>query len=214
MADRVIQILTPAASHDLITLDEAKLLMGMSTTDTGMDAQIALWIDMNSQTVARLCNRVFAREEVAETWRDLNDGDRLFLSHWPILTADVESVESPAGSGTLIDPAAWELEEGSGKLTIGAGYAADPVTITYWGGYVLPDEAPAPLKQATALLNAQSKLLSTLGSSAGVRMIAHKEKRVAYHDPNLLISAAMGGKGSGTETAIMNILSRYMRYEA
>ena len=120
MADRVIQILTPLRATDLIPLAEAILLMGMATTDTGMDAQNALWIDMNSQTVARLCNRVFAREEVAETWRDLNDGDRLFLSHWPILTADVESVESPAGSGTLIDPAAWELEEGSGKLTIGA----------------------------------------------------------------------------------------------
>lgn len=211
MADRDIEILTPATDFDLLTLDEAKHLIGMSTTDTSMDAQLQLWIDINSQTVARLCNRIFAREEVSETWRDLNGGDRLFLSHWPVAKGDVESVEVPAGSGTMLDATGWRIEEGSGKLTVTAD-VADPVTVTYWGGYLLPDDAPMPLKQATAMLIAQSKLLSSLGTTAGMRQVAHKEKRVSYYDPNILLTAVMG-KGTGTETAIMSLLSHYIRYE-
>jgi len=45
--------------------------MGLSLTDTSDDAQLQLFIDINSATVARLCNRIFAREEVREEWRDL-----------------------------------------------------------------------------------------------------------------------------------------------
>jgi hypothetical protein len=71
MADRTITVLTPAVESDLLTLQEAKQLMGLSLTDTSDDAQLQLFIDINSATVARLCNRIFAREEVREEWRDL-----------------------------------------------------------------------------------------------------------------------------------------------
>ena len=116
MADRIIKILTPATSFDLMTLDEAKLMMGIATTDSSEDQQLSLWIEINSATVARMCNRVFAREEVREEWRELNGGHRIFPSHWPIKEEDIESVESPLG--TVLDPSAWELEEGSGKIEI------------------------------------------------------------------------------------------------
>jgi hypothetical protein len=232
----VIQVLTAATDWDLLTLDECKLLMGLSLTDTSGDAQLELFIDINSATIARLCNRMFAREEVREEWRELgsqlqypgyyfpdppigyysgtalrSDAHRLFLSHWPVHPGDIESVESPAG--TVLDPTAYEIEEQSGKLECLSGAFQEPVIIQYWGGYNLPEEAPPPLKQACALLNVQSKLLASLGLLAGIRLMSHKSARVAFHDPLKLLEAAMGGKGSPTSMAVMNLLSHYIRLE-
>src|SRR6516225_3199287 len=160
MADRTVQVITPATSFDLMTLSEAKSMLGIPLSDTSDDLQLQLFIDINSATVARLCNRTFAREEVSESWRDLNCGHRVFLSHWPVHLIDIESVESPRG--TVLDPSQWELEEASGKVSVFAdptgtinslGAFLEPVVVKYWGGYNLPDQAPLPLKQAVTLLN-------------------------------------------------------------
>jgi hypothetical protein len=237
MADRVIEILTPGTNFDLITLTEAKLLMGLSLTDTSDDQQLQLFISINSLTVAGLCNRTFAYEEVRECWGDLAidaryyppvyspyypegmvwpnnaapTGRRIFLSHWPVVEADIESVESPPGN--VLDPSVYVLEEKSGKLECLTGAWIEPVIVTYSGGYNLPDEADLPLKQAVALLNVQSKLLASLGAYAGIRLLGHKEARVAFQDPVKMLEAAMGGAGSPTHMAVMNILRPYLRLE-
>jgi hypothetical protein len=229
MADRIIEILTPAVSTSLISLDEAKLMMGLALTDPSEDQQLSFWCDVNSETVARMCNRVFAREEVREEWRELNGGWRIFPSHWPIKQEDIISVESPIG--TLLDPTTggYELEEASGKIEIfgtvplptgdtqyysGGAAWTEPVAIHYWGGYNLPAEAPNPLKRAVAMLNLQSKLLSSLGTIAGIRALSHKEARVMFHDPSKLLSLALGGKGAGgIEASIWGLLSHYVHLE-
>jgi len=207
MADRNVQVLTPATSFDLMTLDEAKNFLGMALSDTIDDAQLEFFIGVNSATVARLCNRVFAREEVRESWREINGGHRVFLSHWPVLQGDIEAVESPPG--TTIDPGGWELEEASGKVSFFGSAAIEPVVITYWGGYDLPTEAPFPLKQAVGLLNLQTRLLASLGTIGGIHQLSHKEARISYHDPSKILAAATG-QGANP---LMNILSRYTRLE-
>jgi hypothetical protein len=221
MADRIITVITPATDFDLMTLDEAKTLAGIALSDTTEDTQMQLFLDINSATVMRMCNRTFAREEVREEWRELNGGSRIFPSHWPIKTAaDIESVESPIG--TILDPSTYELEEQSGKVEIitsstsSCGLTAawiEPVAITYWGGYVLPEEAPLPLKRVVAMLNLQSKLLASLGTIAGIRQMAHKEARISFHDPVKLLEAALGGGSNAMQSSIMQILSHYIHYE-
>jgi len=210
MADRNIQVLTPASSFDLMTLDEAKQMLGISLTDTSDDAQLAMFIDINSASISRLCNRIFAREEVSESWRELNGGNRVFLSHWPVLQADIESVQSPLG--TMVSPDDWELEEASGKVSFFGVAAIEPVVITYWGGYNLPNEAPGALKHALALLNLQSRLLASLGTIGGIHQLSHKEARISFHDPAKILAAAMG-QAAGMENPVMQVLSHYIRYE-
>jgi len=210
MADRNVEVLTPATSFDLMTLDEAKQMLGISLTDTSDDAQLAMFIDINSATISRLCNRVFAREEVSESWRELNGGNRVFLSHWPVLQADIETVQSPLG--TMVSPDDWELEEASGKVSFFGVAAIEPVVITYWGGYNLPDEAPGALKHALALLNLQSRLLASLGTIGGIHQLSHKEARISFHDPAKILAAAMG-QAAGMENPVMQVLSHYIRYE-
>jgi hypothetical protein len=238
MANRTVTILTPAINSNLLTLDEAKLFMGLPLADASDDAQLQLFINVNSVNVAALCNRdnwTFAREEVREKWQELGcqlswpgyyypdywpsysgtvgrgDARRLFLSHWPVDPADIESVESPLG--TVLDPSLYEIETKSGKLSSLAGPFIEPVVVTYWGGYVLPDQCPRALKQACALLNVQSKLLAQLGSVGGIKLLSHKQARVGFHDPVQMLEAAMGGKGAPTQMQVMNLLSHYMRYE-
>ena len=138
-----------------------------------------MWIDQYSDVVATMCNRVFAYEKVEETWRgDLPpfDAPRLFLTHYPVADADIASVELPRGS--VLDPANYELENASGKLRIDGAWA-EPVTVTYSGGYDLPEEAPPALKAATGLLIQAARLQARMNATSGIRSIAHRELRAA-----------------------------------
>lgn len=225
MADRVIQVLTAATESDLMTLDEAKLLQGLSLTDSSGDAQLELFTSINSATIARLCNRAFApsysmgREEVREEWRELGCNLQYpgyYFPDPPIAYYSGTAFRSDATRlflshwpvyagdvesvespmGTVLDPTLYEIEENSGKLfTVAGTIFQEPTVVTYWGGYRLPEESPLPLKQACSLLNVQSKLLATIGALGGMRLLSHKSARVGYHDPMKMLEAAMGGAG-------------------
>ena len=113
MADVTVKILEPADNFDLITLEELKTLLGLPiTADATSDPQLELLITINSAVIAELTNRVFAKEKVQETWRCLGSR-RVYLTHYPVKETDIESVTT---NGT--DRLDWELEEGSGKLSI------------------------------------------------------------------------------------------------
>jgi hypothetical protein len=215
MADRTIEIITPATNFDLLTLVEAKLLLGISSTDTSQDELLTMWISMFSATVSEMCNRTFAKEKVTETWRETYNG-RLFLSHWPVKEVDVESV-SNGSWGLLTDE--YEVEEQSGKLSLianpgGAASTAwtSPAVVTYTGGYTLPDEAPLPLKQATALLIRDEKIKMQTAQVAGIRQIMHKHARVVFFDPNAVLIKTAGMKSPAMQSA-QALLRQYMRFE-
>jgi hypothetical protein len=218
MADRTIKVLTPATSYALLTLDELKLALGIDPLNTAYDERLQMLIDQYSDVIAVMCNRTFAKEKVLETWR----GDyppyenyRVFLSHWPVLEADIESVT--AAGGGVIDPTAYEIETDTGKLTLLGSLGAtagDPIVVTYTGGYLLPDEAPPALKAALQLVVQAGAAQLLRGLNTGVRSISHKDARVMYFDPNATASKGGGGKGPliGGDT-ISALLSAYMRYE-
>ena len=66
-------------------------------------------------------------------------------------TSDVESVTN--GAPGIWPGGGYELEEHTGKIRVPA---ADPVSITYSGGYLLPDEAPDDLKHCCSCCFASS----------------------------------------------------------
>lgn len=224
MADIIIKVLEPADDFALLTLEEAKVLLSIDAADTTGDAQLQMLIDQNSAVIAKMCNRTLAKEKVRETWRclgepcDCIDGAssrRLFLSHWPIKEVDIESVESPRGMAlTAYD---YELEEQSGKITLYTA-TAEPIVVTYTGGYVLPEEAPDDLKQAAGLLIRQyrTEAAQAATSGSGVRMLAHKESRVMYFSPKDMAggtTTTTSGGSSPVNASVNNLLSRYRRIE-
>jgi hypothetical protein len=159
-----------------------------------------------SSTISTLCNRVFAEEEVRETWRCLGSR-RVYLTHWPVSEADIQSVTT--NGSERID---YELEEGSGKLSIFTD-RDEPIVVTYTGGFDLPEEAPDALKQACALMVATSKAEAAAAALTGVRMIAHKESRVMFHTPT---SGSGGGGGNGgpsvSSKTVEGLLGHYIRH--
>jgi hypothetical protein len=213
MVDVTIKVIEEATTQDLLTLDEAKLLLGISTSDTSKDELLAMQISIYSATVAEMCNRIFAREKVTETWRELYDG-RCFLTHYPVKESDIESVIS-AGNDYVVD--GYELEERSGKLSNVVRYAAESnawaqsVIVTYTGGFNLPDEAPLPLKQAVALSIREEMIRTRQAETAGIRQVTHKESRVVFFDPNAVLVKTVGAKSPGLQ-AIESLLKQYMRF--
>jgi hypothetical protein len=205
MADVTVKVLEPATEFDFMTLDEIKVALGIAPTAVNptTDAQLEWMISTNSAVIARLCNRVFAKEKVQETWR-CQQPRRSFLSHWPVKTADIESVTT---NGT--DNVDYELEEDSGKLSIFSG-RVEPIIITYTGGYELPEEAPLELKQACTLMVATEKAELSFTAVSGIRMIAHKEKRVMFQSTPKTPGA--GGIGAGVSAPVQAILSHFIRY--
>jgi len=204
MADVTQKILVPAVSHALISLDELKTALG---GESGSDEQMQWLIDTQSAVIARMCNRIFAKETLIETWRELSDR-RLYLTHWPVKEADIASVTTN-GNDIMND---WELDEREGKLSIFTG-RTEPIRIEYTGGYLLPDEAPLPLKQAVALMVNTSKSEQAAASLSGVRMISHKESRVMFHSPTS--GGSSGGAStttSQTQDTVKALLGHYVKH--
>ena len=206
MADVTVNVITPATSYALMSLAELKTALGIATVDPVSDAQWQWLIDTNSATISELCNRVFAKEEVEETWREVQNGQRIYLTHYPVVAADIESVTTAGTDRVALD---YELEEWSGKLQIFTNFF-EPVVVTYTGGFDLPDDAPLPLKQALSLLTATWKAQLAMVQVTGVRMIAHKEARVMFHTPANIAPGA-GGTHPGIPPAVDSILMQYTR---
>jgi hypothetical protein len=214
MADVSIKVLEEPTSRDFLTLEEAQKRLGMPTTggDPAANELLQTQITDASAIIARLCNREFAKTTVAETWRG-NDHETIFLRLWPVKDADVFGIGGGLGiwPSPPLAPGSFELENHTGKLR--ANGFGDPVTVTYAGGYLLPDEAPDDLKAVCLIVMRSSRSEAQRESVEGIRMLAHKESRVIFFDPNTqktaTAAAATGGFGYGA--AVDAILPRYIR---
>jgi hypothetical protein len=212
MADRSIVVLTPATEFDLLTVEECKLLLGLDPNDTSQDMQLQAMISVNSALLAEACNRTFAQEKVRESWREVGNG-RLFLSHWPV--KEEIDIESVTAGDVLLVPGEYELEPASGKLSVytDSGWPM-PAIVIYTGGYILPDEAPLPLKQACAILVRDDRIKNQQALVAGIRSISHEGASVSYYDPNMALrrsqprTTTSQAWGAATE-----LVKQYMRIE-
>jgi hypothetical protein len=132
---------------------------------------------------------------VRETWFELQ-GRRLFLSHWPVDKADIQSVEAPEGA--VLDPSSYRVEKESGKLALNDAPTL-PVSVTYTGGYALPDEAPDDLKNATLLFVREGRIAAMREATTGLKSISHKDSRVMF---NPTPTGLFGTGGSSSTDAI------------
>jgi Phage gp6-like head-tail connector protein len=208
MVDTILKVLTPADSFDLLTLDELKDMLGIADTDTTQDDQLATYITQFSDIIARECNRTFAYEEMRETVRCLQPR-RYYTSHWPVKEDDIESIETPRGE--FIDPSTYEVEEESGKIEF-FGSRSEPIVVTYFGGYHLPDEAPPALKAACEMCIRDARTYAARQAVSGIRSISHKESRVMYFDVNAALGKNVGTPMDFVSDMVRTLLYHYMRF--
>jgi hypothetical protein len=210
MTDVMVKVLEPADNISFLTVREAKLMLGLPPDDTAQDDLIEQQIEIASATIAELTNRTFAKEKVYETWRDFSHR-RLWLTRFPVEDDDIEKIT--IGGNRTLSGDEYEIENKSGMLHFGVNTAIEPIRVTYSGGFVLPDDAPKPLKQATLLLVTQQRSQATRESIEGIRMIAHKDSRVLFFDPTQQAKSAgpSGGLGSGSKQ-VDDLLMHYVRH--
>lgn len=221
MSEPLVNVLEPALNVGLISLDDAKILLDIPSGDTSQDEKLQMLIDQSSMTLAAEANReTFAKEKVIERWDCVEpvccpDGTcKIYLMRWPVKPADIVRVETP--EGTLVDPSGYRLEQHTGKLVLIGGCSGE-IIVEYTGGYMLPDEAPLPLRQALGLrmrqLRSQEAQQATGGS--GIRMLAHRESRIMYFSPKDMAgggSTTGGISVSAADIAVKNLISKYTRY--
>lgn len=208
---QIINVITAADSQDLTTLDEMKAMLRIPPTDTLSDALLGQLITDISETVARMCNRIFGFEEVEETYFQLSDdaSRRLYLTRWPVVLADI-SLFTSDGNDLLSAPEEWVLEEATGTLYRRPDFGpwGGTIDVVYSGGYKLPDDAPGPLKFAAQALIREGHM-SWLRNPAlyGVRQTRHKESSQTYYPPNLVSTLGV----SETWRGVQSILNKYVR---
>ena len=211
MVDIIVKTLIPATNFDLLTLDELKNALGIPLDNTSEDVTLAQYITTFSDVIAVKCNRVFAKETVQETIRELQP-NRYFLTHYPLdIETDVISVETPRGDP--VDPSTYEIELASGKVEFVTSGQGEPIVIQYTGGYVLPDEAPPSLKQAAIMAIRTDRMIAKWLNIGGVRMMSHKESRVVYYDPMAMLGRLGGSNLLGGSTATDNLLMHFVRIQ-
>lgn len=175
-----------ASSIALVTLDAAKGELGIGYGDVSQDLAIGDLIDRASGTIATQCGRVLAKEKVIETFRDhhlfryrwhhgVDHRDTLPLARFPVLAADLESVTD---NDVAVDPADFDLDEEFGIVRRHTGTWAGTVVAIYSGGYVLPDEAPAPLRDACLMLLRERYFAR--GQDGAISQIRHGDEYVSY----------------------------------
>jgi hypothetical protein len=209
-----ITVTTPAPDKALVTLYEAKTSLKIPTSSTDSDELLKMLIIQASDEAQTLCSRVFPKESVIETFREIeNPITRLPLSRYPVKPEDIVSIDVDGG------PVDFDIDQESGILTLFAGdFWAESVVATYAGGYKVPQEVPPALRQAV-LLFVRESYYSTARGDSSVRAIAHKESRITYFDPASMMKAmASGGGGSSGGTASQKaaqaLLQRYTRLTA
>jgi hypothetical protein len=208
---QILNVITPSPTQDLVSLDDMKQKLFIASSDTTKDFLLQEIITNTSETIAKLCNRVFGYEEVDETFYQLEDGSsqRLYLSRWPVLLTDIKTFTQD-GNDLLAAPN-WVLEQATGTIylqsSLGSWYGV--IDVDYSGGYQLPDGAPGSLKFATEALIREG-YMSWIRSPAsfGVRQISHKEARIGYFGPNLFPTTGL----PATWQTVQSILNRYIRH--
>jgi hypothetical protein len=157
-----VTVITPADSHDLTSIEAVKLELGI--TDTTEDEKLRAWIHQASGAIEDYCSRVFALEEVIETFRTPEFGVEQWLSLSRSPVSEIVSVTEndvllTASDHYEVDGDAFLWRVSSNYLTPWASLGR--VSVQYIGGYSLLDDLPYGVERACL------QLIKTYRSRAG-----------------------------------------------
>lgn len=152
----ILEVITPALSHDLTTLATAKLFLGI--TNTSSDTLISMLIKQVSNSIMTWCDRVFAEEEVSEEFLpeadydlDLRNYRTLRLKRYPVDTIASISIDSEAALETTL----YKLNPKNGlvyRLNADGFYSywcwTKSLVVAYTAGYALLNELPYDIERA------------------------------------------------------------------
>lgn len=202
----ILEESTDSAGPDLISLDDLKFALGI--TNNSEDAALQSAITMQSRIIAEYCNRRFGRAQVIETFtfdrgEIILQRQALVLSLYPI--SQIFEISSVGATD-----ADYEFDPESGRLWTGGTWpwwsaapieAAWPVpyqakiSVTYSGGYDLPEDAPARLQRAVIECVSSVRTTAAAGyRDPTIREVQHGDTRISYVSPSFASGAISAGQ--------------------
>jgi hypothetical protein len=169
MKSSIIEVIEPAASHDLTTLEIAKEELGITTDEN--DARLARWIREVSVYIERHCNRTLVSETVREVWHGPDywyvvDASMavqpLTLRRYPVVEIISFNEDDPDEPPFTADD--YQLDAQRGRIwSLNSGIrthwhwhwgsaSTATVEIVYTGGYDNPNNLPPDLQAACLAL--------------------------------------------------------------
>ena len=144
----ISRVTTPAQDTGLITLDQAKAILGIPTGDTSQDETIKAMIASVSDGICTYCDRQFVVQGYRDQYRNVSLSWGMPLRCWqhpvvvdtdtklPKLTVTVE--------GTVLDPASYDVNIETGEIYLlnSVWASPGPIILDYVAGY---DPIPSDL---------------------------------------------------------------------
>ena len=195
----MLTIVTPAVSYDLTVIQTVRAELGISNNSE--DENLRRWIKQASAVIANYCNRVFAEETVAETFRLTTGQESLLLSRYPVV-----SIVSVTEYDTVLDPADYEVSAASGVLTrlsndAPACWSAGKIMVTYVAGYALLTDLPYGIEAAAIALVKQ------------MRFAAQRDPQIRSESGDGLGSSSFfdGLENGGLSPEVRGLLAEYRK---
>jgi hypothetical protein len=151
---RISRTVTPAASLALVTLDQAKAVLGIDPADTSQDTNLQAQINSVSSAIHRYVDHVLVQQAYRDQFRYIYNytypGEALQLRQYPIaVDASGVSIVTVTEDGVAIDAAAIETDPDRGKLyRLDGGdpycWTGSLIAVDYTAGFdPIPDDVQA-----------------------------------------------------------------------
>lgn len=137
-----------AMSRNLVDATTVFAEIGVASPTSEQTTQMETVIAQVSALIDGFLDRTLAEEDVTDHFRSVS-GDTLRLSRWP-----VDEILEVIEAGAALTPDDWELDTTTGqlwRLSGGEPYCwatSGATTVSYIGGYILPDDLPADIQRA------------------------------------------------------------------
>lgn len=155
----MIEIVTPATETRLISIEAARVAIGLADDDASQDAALEPLIDQASAAIVAFIGQPLARQTYRESAWSFRSLDSFILSHFPV--ASVVSVQI---DGATIDAEGYRVDQATGIVhrrsptRCGPWWPAGETVVEYTAGYELPDDLPADIQRAAILMVRQAHM--------------------------------------------------------
>lgn len=142
---RITRVVSPADSLDLVTVDQAKAMLGIAPGDTSHDAQIQQHISASSIAINNFCDRIFVVQGYRDQVRNAYGcyGEAFVTRQYPI-AVDSESglpLVAVTEDSAALDPAFMEVQTDNGSIwrldgsLAAAAWATPLLVVDYTAGF-------------------------------------------------------------------------------
>lgn len=155
----MLEVIAPATETRLLSIEAARVAIGLADDDASQDAALEPLIDQASAAIVAFIGQPLARATYRETVWSRLASDSLILSRFP-----VASIASVGIDGADIDAEGYRVDQATGIVhrrsptRCGPFWPAGETVVEYAAGYELPDDLPADIQRAAILLLRQAHM--------------------------------------------------------